>query len=61
MKRFVGIIVIITLLLSGCSGKKDEGMKEVEYTTESGETGWIYLPESMEDTPEQERPMVLLL
>lgn len=61
MKRFVGIIVIMTLLISGCSGKKDEGMKEVEYTTESGETGWIYLPDSMEETPDQERPLVLML
>ena len=36
-------------------------MKEVEYTTESEETGWIYLPDSMEDDPERERPLVLML
>lgn len=61
MKRFVSIIVIMALLLSGCGGKKDKGMKEVEYTTESEETGWIYLPDSMEDDPERERPLVLML
>lgn len=61
MRRFVGIIVIMTVLFCGCSGKKSEGMKEVQYTTESGETGWIYLPDSMESAPEKQRPLVLML
>ena len=60
MKRFVSIMVIITLLLSGCSQKKEVEMKEESYTTDGGEQGWMYLPDAAIDNPEEKRPLVLV-
>ena len=60
MKRFVSIIVIMTLLLAGCSGKKEVKMKEENYTTAGGEEGWMYLPDAALDNPEEKRPLVLV-
>ena len=66
MKRFVSIMVIITLLLSGCSQKKEVEMKEESYTTDGGEQGWMYLPDAaidnprwLEDTVSQQTPWSL--
>lgn len=60
MKKWLSFVLILTLLLSGCSGKKNEEIKEEKFTTPEGETGWIYLPEGMDKDSEQKRPLVLM-
>lgn len=60
MKRLLSVVVVLTLLLAGCSGKKEEEVKEEKFTTPEGETGWIYVPDAAADNPDQKCPLVLM-
>jgi len=59
MKRLLSVAVVLALLLSGCSGKKEE-VKEEKFTTPGGETGWIFVPDSVAASPEEKKPLVLM-
>ncbi len=60
MKKWLSVVLIFTLLLSGCSSQKSEGIREEEFTTPGGETGWIYLPEGIKTDTDQKKPLVLM-
>ncbi len=66
MKRLLSTALAAVLLLTGCSGAKTETsgknkLNEIEYTTPDGREGWVYVPDAVQDNPDNKVPLVMML